>query len=170
MMASRRTPYLDEPQRLAEVIAAIQAMSSYKFYKLGFAPWAVRIFGDEARADQVRRICRDPPEFFRIDTTGDKASLVARRQRRRVYHVDLERNLSSDDDDQALYHAAKSKGRLSRSPLSSDETAALIATAIELHARELEQSASRKWWLPLATAVVSALAALGGAAVGVLFG
>ena len=41
------SPYLRDPNRLGDVIAAIQAMSTYKFYKLSFAGWADRMSADE---------------------------------------------------------------------------------------------------------------------------
>lgn len=40
-------PYM-EGGRLSDVIAAIQAMSVYKFYKLDFETWSDRITGDKA--------------------------------------------------------------------------------------------------------------------------
>jgi len=38
-----KSPYLNDTGRLADVIAAIQAMGTYKFYKLDFEGWADRI-------------------------------------------------------------------------------------------------------------------------------
>jgi hypothetical protein len=73
-------PYLDNPQRLADVIAAIQAMGTYKFYKLTFKGWAERIVADESEAEHWKTVFEDHPEFFRLDTDREKASLVWRRQ------------------------------------------------------------------------------------------
>ena len=44
-------PYLEDTQRLADVIAAIQVMATYKFYKLSFSAWADRIVADESQAE-----------------------------------------------------------------------------------------------------------------------
>jgi hypothetical protein len=47
------SPYLSEPARLGDVIAAIQAMATYKFYKLDFESWADRISADKALAEHL---------------------------------------------------------------------------------------------------------------------
>jgi hypothetical protein len=40
MAKNPSSPYISNPERLADVIAAIQAMSKYKYYKLDFSSWA----------------------------------------------------------------------------------------------------------------------------------
>ena len=42
------SPYTKDTNRLADVIAAIQVMASYKFYKTDFGEWSNRIVGDQA--------------------------------------------------------------------------------------------------------------------------
>ncbi|MDA2934785.1 hypothetical protein MYX82_10650 [Acidobacteria bacterium AH-259-D05] len=54
MNLKAHSPYLNDPKRLADVIAAIQAAATYKFYKLDFGGWADRISGDESEADHWR--------------------------------------------------------------------------------------------------------------------
>ena len=47
MNLKAHSPYLNDPKRLADVIAAIQAAATYKFYKLDFAwdePWLLGRF------------------------------------------------------------------------------------------------------------------------------
>jgi hypothetical protein len=87
-------PYLDSPQRLADVIAAIQAMGTYKFYKLTFEGWADRIEANKFRAKHWQTVFTEHPEFFRMDTAREKASLVWRRQHPKRYHVDQERHIT----------------------------------------------------------------------------
>jgi len=41
------SPYLRDHQRLGDVIAAIQVMATYKFYKMEHASWADRIAADK---------------------------------------------------------------------------------------------------------------------------
>ena len=50
------SPYLRDPNRLGDVIAAIQAMAVYKFYKLSFSEWADRIAADRGQADKWKAI------------------------------------------------------------------------------------------------------------------
>lgn len=46
-----KSRYITEDKRLADVIAAIQTMATYKFYKLDFTQWAGRICGGKSDED-----------------------------------------------------------------------------------------------------------------------
>jgi hypothetical protein len=69
------SPYLSDLNRLADVIAAIQVMGTYKFYKLDFKGWADRISGQSSNADYWRIIFEEHPEFFRLDSGKMKCFL-----------------------------------------------------------------------------------------------
>jgi hypothetical protein len=144
------SPYLRDPTRLGDVVAAIQAMAVYKFYKLPFVGWADRIAADESQADKWKTVFLEHPEFFRLDTAREKASLVWRRQFPKRYDVDGERVLTI-----AEYEALTSaqKLRVSRVPLSSGDIKALVDTAVNLHSRALEHQKDKRWWVALASAV-----------------
>ena len=139
-----KSPYLRDDYRLADVIAAIQAMGTYKYYKLDFAGWSNRISGDETQENHWRRVFEEHPEFFRLDSDRKKASLVWRRQHQKLFNVDTETRISRHqynnlaDDEQA---------RISRSPLTSSELATLVNAAIDLHSRALERTRDARWWL-----------------------
>ena len=140
------SPYLTSPDRLGDVIAAIQVMGIYKFYKLDFAGWADRIVGDEAQAQHWRKVIEEHPEFFRMDSKREKASLVWRRQRQKLFNVDSGCQISREEfrklsDDQKL--------RISRMPLASTELALLLDAAIKLHSTALEHKKDRRWWIPI---------------------
>ena len=78
-----KSPYLDkEGRRLADVIAAIQAMGTYKFYKLDFEGWAERITANPNQAPYWKNLFEEHPEFFRLDGERERASLVWRRNTR----------------------------------------------------------------------------------------
>jgi len=142
MVAKTKTPYLYDDNRLGDVIAAIQVMGSYGYYKLDFENWALRISGDKSKAEHWRKVFLEHPEFFRLDTTGTKASLAWRRSYRRKYSVDRQRELSPDE------YNDLSSGELlqtSRAPLSSSDISVLINTAINLHTRALEQNREYRW-------------------------
>ena len=49
------SPYL-EPCRLGDVIAAIQVLAYYKFYRLDVASWAERITGDRVNAASLEQL------------------------------------------------------------------------------------------------------------------
>ena len=55
------SPYLEDPNRLADVIAAIQATALYRIYKLDFRGWADRIGGDENQANHWRDVFAGQP-------------------------------------------------------------------------------------------------------------
>jgi hypothetical protein len=153
------SPYLKDQNRLGDVIAAIQAMAVYKFYKLSFEEWADRISADKSQAEKWKNIFIEHPEFFRLDSDRVRASLVWRRQFPRRYDVDAEKTLSIEE-----YETLPSERstRVSRIPLGSSEIKALVDTAVNLHSRALEHQKDKRWW--------TALASAGGAIIGTLIG
>lgn len=156
------SPYLADPNRLGDVIAAIQAMAVYKFYKLPFSGWADRISADEKQAERWKAIFLQHPEFFRLDSARAKASLVWRRQFPKRFDVDAERVLSVTE-----YAALTSeqKVRVSRTPLAPADIKALVDTAVSLHSRALEHEKDKRWWIALASAAGGLIGAIIGALV-----
>lgn len=157
----RMSPYISDPNRLGDVIAAIQAMAVYKFYKLPHANWADRITADKTQANKWKNIFLDHPEFFRLDSAREKASLVWRRQFPKRYDVDGDRIISNDEYE--LLNNEQ-KLRISRLQLSSSDIKALVDTAVNLHSRALEHQKDKRWWVALA----SAAGGLIGAIIGVM--
>jgi hypothetical protein len=143
------------------VIAAIQAMSTYKFYKLDFAGWADRISGNTSTAEYWKKIFEEHGEFFRLDSKRQKASLVWRRQYPKRFHVDLERKITNEEYE-ALNNEEK-LNRVSREPLRSEDIKALVETAINLHTKAIETRRERRWWIPLISAAAGLVGALIGA-------
>jgi len=139
-----RSPYLNEPNRLAEVISAIQVMGTYKFYKQDFAGWADRISGDGKQADHWKGVLEEHPEFFRLDAGREKASLVWRRTYPKLYDVDSEQKISRD---QFFQLSDKEKIRISRSPLTNSDISTLITAAIQLHSCALDHQQDKRWWI-----------------------
>ena len=144
MCNRKNTPYTDNLNRLADVIAAIQVMGTYKFYKLDFDGWADRIGGDETKGQYWKTIFEQHPEFFRLDSSRKRASLVWRRNYQKLYHVDREEKISREEykslsDDE--------KARVSRNPLTNSDISTLVNTAINLHSREIENKKDSRWWI-----------------------
>lgn len=153
----RQSPYLANANRLADVIAAIQVLGTYKFYKSDCSIWARRIVADQEKAAHWKTVFEQHPEFFRLDKDTGKASLVLRRQRQKLYDVDQEQAISTAE--YARLSPAERR-RISRMPLSSSEIETLINTAISMHDHALARKRDGRWWVPLASAFVGAL--LGG--------
>lgn len=150
-------PYLKD-NRLSDVIAAITALGTYKFYKLDVARWTERITGKQDDGDRWRLVFTEHPEFFRRTSEGDKVSLVWRRQFPRNFDVDAEIEHLPDHEIQGL-----TESRISRRPLTPNELTELIGVAIKLHDRALEQKKAKGWWLPLATGGLSLVGVVIGA-------
>lgn len=159
-MTTNRSPYLNIPTRLADVISAIQAMGTYSRYKLAFAQWADKITADSSKADYWRKIFIEHPEFFRLDGEQEKASLVWRRQRPRRYNPKTNLTVTTEEYD-CLSDVERQD--FSREPLSPSDIKTLIDTAINLHSRALATQSDRRWWLPLVPAVIALVGALVGA-------
>lgn len=159
--SANKSPYLAHPSRLGDVLAAIQSLGTYKFYKLDFAGWADRISGDASLAEHWKIVFEQHPEFFRIDSTKTRASLVWRRQYPKLFHVDEERKLTKSEFE-AL--SPVKKQRVSRIALGAGDIQSLLKTAIDLHSRAVEQQRERRWWLPLVTAGAALVGGLVGAA------
>ncbi|XNX73590.1 hypothetical protein ACL5HQ_11350 [Stenotrophomonas maltophilia] len=130
-----RSPYLADPNRLGDVIAAIQAMAVYKYYKLPFSGWADRISADQEQAEKWRAVFFQHPEFFRLDSARERASLVWWRQFPKRFDVDAERVLSAAEYAELT---PDQKSRVSRTPLTPADIKALVDTAVNLHSRALE--------------------------------
>ena len=140
----KKSPYIRDDERLSDVVAAIQAMGTYKYYKLDFAAWSRRISGDDTLSAHWRTVFEEHPEFFRLDSDRRKASLVWRRQRQKLFNVDTHTQISPEQYDDMLREDQK---RISRSPLNSSEVATLVNVAIDLHSRALERKRDSRWWL-----------------------
>ena len=154
-----KSPYLNDTGRLADVIAAIQAMGTYKFYKLDFGGWADRITANKNQPFYWKNIFEQHPEFFRLDGERKRASLVWRRQYPKRFHVDLEKRLTPAELEALSDDESK---RVSRDPLTED-IKTLVDTAISLHSRALESEHEGRWWIPL---VSSGIGGLVGAVIG----
>lgn len=151
-----KNPYLNDG-RLPDVIAAITALGTYKFYKLDAKGWADRISGRQKGADHWTAVFDEHPEFFRRAAENEKFSLVWRRQFPRNYDVDAEAEVGADH-----HVSGEAYDRTSRRPLEPSELTALIDVAVNLHKAALDQVGSRRWWIPLVAAGLSFLGALVG--------
>ena len=161
---SNESPYLKN-NRLADVIAALQAAGRYKFYKLDVPGWADRIVGDRTQSEYWRKVFEEHPEFFRLDSNRSRGSLVWRRQHQKRYDVDAGTSLSKEA---SVRLSEEQKKRISRDPLGTEELATLINTAVNLHSRAIEHDRARRWWVSPAVGIIGALSGLLGAIVGAI--
>jgi len=144
MCKKNENPYTENSNRLADIIAAIQVMGTYKFYKLDFSGWADRIAGDDTKGNYWKKVFEEHPEFFRLDSDRSKASLVWRRNYQKLYDVDKETKISKEE---FKVLSSDQKKRISRNPLTNSDVSTLVNTAINLHSREIEHKKDSRWWI-----------------------
>jgi hypothetical protein len=142
------SPYL-KPDRLGDVIAALQFLGQYDDYKLSVADWDKKIATPprSAGASSWVKIFDEHPEFFRRNVDG-LISLMWRRA------------IPKTDDRE-------------RPPLQAETIARLIDVAIRLYAtavdakradeaKQLQAQVDRRWWIQLAVSILTAFLALVG--------
>jgi hypothetical protein len=152
-------PYL-KPNRLADVIAAIQFMAMNERSSLSCQQWARAISGDESRDAYWRTIYEDHSELFRKSPDDpDHYALIWRRALPRRYYRP-ERKMLTVAEYEALPEAERRW--VSRPPVPEDQIRTLVDIAITLHARQQEQHRDWRWWIPSLTTFVAAV--LGGVA------
>ena len=154
MSKKEGNPYTNNPTRLTDVIAAIQAMGNYKFYNLSFSKWAHRICGDKEQGMYWKEIFEQHPEFFRLNKDQDKASLVWRRNYTRRYDVDEEETIGKEEYGELT---KEQKKRISRNPLPDSGVSTLISAAIDIHSRELDRKKASRWWVPVLVTLISVI-------------
>ena len=156
------------PARLADLIAAIQVMGTYKFAVRRIDRWQKRLGRTPTSALSWREVFADHPEFFTVIREKDAAagenpnvSLVWRRSKERNYDT-YERVIVSRQ--QAMQIAEQDNEseaqRLSRPPLETDEISMLVDLAMNLHERELKHQQERRWWYAVAIAVAGLIVSL----------
>ncbi len=81
------------------MIAAIQAMGTYKYYSMKFDEWSDQICGDASRGEYWRAVFEQHPEFFRSYERQEEqyVSLVWRRQFPDHFHTRRMTAISPED-------------------------------------------------------------------------
>ena len=144
--SDRRSPYLREGGRLADVMAAIQVMSSVTPESQTADDWTRKI-GAHPSAGGWLHLCREHPEFFRVnDEKPPKISLRWRHGLERTHRFTPRQPPDAKED-------------LCRPPLEPGQIETLMRTAVEMHSRAVAAAQERRWIIPL-------LFALGGVVLG----
>lgn len=151
-LVETQSKYLAHPDRLSDVIAAIQVMSTYKFANRTVDKWENSIGRAPKSSAAWLTIFEDHPEFFRV--ADGYISLVWRRAYERVYDTILGRDLSTQEiqvlDDE-------SRNKLSRAPLTAEQTTALIEVAIKLQNQAIARRQELRWWVPVIVGILGVL-------------
>ncbi len=153
MLSFSKSPYTRNAARLADLIAAIQVLGTYRFASRHLSKWEKRLGRTPVSADNWLSIFSEHPEFFTIQ--GENVALVWRRSKERDYDTFEHRQLSreeaialADGDPEA------NAVRLSRPPLDTAEISKLVDLAVNLHEREINHQQERRWWFAAVVAVI----------------
>lgn len=107
-----KVPYL-KPNRLADVIAAIQFMSLNVRSSQPCEKWAHYIFGDGTKADHWRMVFNEHAKFFRKSPDNeDHYALIWRRASPRLYCRKEDRLLTKPEYDQLSIDERSSVSRV----------------------------------------------------------
>ena len=151
----QESPYLRHPERLADVVAALQFMGPYKFDNNTPSEWEKGIGGPPKSAKSWSDVFKEHPEFFRISKEKlfeEKITLVWRRARERLYDT-LNGNKMTQVDLKDWSEEQK-KDRLSREPLSTEQTTAMIEIAIKMQTSAIARREELRWWVPVVVGVL----------------
>jgi hypothetical protein len=152
---TEKSPYLKHPQRLPEILAAIQVMGAHRIDSLRLEQWEERLGKKPGSADSWKDLFEDHPEFFqrRLKDNRERWVLTWRLAYDSVYdHMEgKEYNLTY-----AREH--ETDGKFSRKPLNTDEIAALLKAAIELQTRATAFEERQRWLITAAISFITAVA------------
>jgi hypothetical protein len=144
-----------KPNRLGDVLAAIQTMAVYQRYRVSCETWAFKISGDKKKAGYWKAVFNDHPEFFRpAPARPNNYSLVWRQASPRRYNPKTQAVVTEEQ------YAAMSdleKKKLSRQPISESQIKTLTDIALNLHSKELESVRDWRWWFPPAASFGAAV-------------
>lgn len=146
-------PYL-KPNRLSDVIAAIQFMAMNERSSLSCKDWAKGISGDDAKEAYWRTVLDDHSELFRKSPDdADHYALIWRRALPRLFSRTKRQMLTQEQYD-AL--PTKEKALVSRPPVPEDQLRTLVDIAIALHAKQYERHTQWHWWVTVLANMLSA--------------
>lgn len=157
-MRELQSPYVTEQHRLADVIAALQVMGTYRYSAWSVESWA-ELLGEKPRsAETWLAVFNDHPEFFRSGVEDDGLQTLAlRRAQPRVYNTKTNEEITI-----AQFKELPAEGRshISRRPLSSQQITSLIEVAVKLQSKAFARRQELRWWVPHVMSIVTLLVGL----------
>jgi hypothetical protein len=159
----KKSPYLSDPHRLADILAAIQVFGSHRWDSREMKDWQEHLGEKPQSGKSWELVLAEHPEFFGT-YLGKQGQMYHYLRLRRAYErtvdPDTLRELTDVDirdlRDRGQYATAK----LARKALAGSQVEALMKTAIELQVRAAALEDRTKWWLPLAAAALGFAGAL----------
>lgn len=154
-MVEKQSPYLSHKDRLADLVAAIQVMGTYRYSGRRVERWASLLGEKPKSACDWETVFREHPEFFRIGIQSNEyQSLVVRRAQPRTYNTQTGEVITHKEY-KTLTDEQKKK--YSRLPLSSEQILSLIDVAVKLQEQAVKRRQELRWWVPVVIGVLSSL-------------
>jgi len=144
-MNPKKSPYLENDWRLADIIAAIQVMGAYPWASREVDSWTEKLGNPSSvETGDWAELFKEHPEFFRL--SDGWASLRWRHGYDRTYDAMKGCELTATER-AGLDKEARQK--LTRKPLSAEQIEALMKTAVEFHSRAIAHAQEKRWLAPL---------------------
>ena len=143
-MLEKESPYIANQYRLADVLAAIQVMGTYRFSGRTVEAWSELLGKHPRSADTWLSVFQEHPEFFRVEGSAGYQTLVLRRSQPRVYDTTADSEISRTEFSQLPQNR---RSHISRKPLLPEQILALADLAVKLHSQALERRRELRWWI-----------------------
>jgi len=175
----KRSAYLEHPQRLADIMAAIQVMGSHVWDTRPIYDW-VKVLGDRPLSVETNKwedLFEKHPEFFGKELwdrkkreEGVEVYLYYLRWRR-AYERTIEtvslKELTSEQIEALKAEKTYNEKKIARKALTPEQVGTLLTAAMELQDRAIGFEARTRWLLTalisLGTAVLGLLGVIVGA-------
>jgi hypothetical protein len=176
----KKSTYLDHPQRLADIMAAIQVMGTHVWDTRPVEHW-VNVLGRWPLSVETKKwddVFDRHPEFFGKEiwrTKKEKEGIEEfvyylrwRRAGERTFNPDNLKELNNDEIEALKAGGIYEDKRLTRKPLTPEQIGTLLTAAIDLQDRAISFEARSRWWLPVVISFVTALFGILGVVVGAM--
>ena len=151
-VVEKQSPYLAHPDRLADVVAAIQAMGSYRFSSRQEIKWKEILKAPRSASSWVE-IFRQHPEFFRASSSSSGLhQLVLRRAQDRVFDTETGAIITIQ---QFFALPVPDREKISRKPLTAEQIISLIDVAVKLQNQAISRRQELRWWVPTLVGLAS---------------
>lgn len=157
-MQEPESPYVTRQHRLADIIAALQVMGTYRYSARSVESWG-ELLGEKPRsAETWLEVFNEHPEFFRAGVDDDGLhTLALRRAQPRVYNTKTNEEITVA---QFKELPTEERPKISRRPLTSPQITSLVEVAVKLQSQAFARRQELRWWVPHAMSIATLLIGL----------
>ena len=152
---AEKSPYIEHPKRLSDVIALLQVMGTYRYANRKIEMWEKTIGRLPVSAKTWTQVMTDHPEFFRLK--DGLAILVWRRSYDRTFDPDTGKSYATEELEKFEALPEEQQPSLTRQTLTPDQITALVDFAIKIHAAAIAYSQELRWRIPVLAGILGVL-------------